>query len=152
MTKETKEKPIRDVKLQYGGLNTADHSQTRWGVKILPDHTMDDVRTAACWSIQASRITKGDIIDVRTEDDRFYAELYVTGVKTTGVEVQVMRHMELAGHVDGPIETPDFVYAWKGPSWGHCVIRKADSMVMIKNLKTKAEALLWIKEQMQAAA
>ena len=152
MTEEKKEEVIRDVKLQYGGMNTADHYQTRWGALLKAGHGMEDVTRPAYWSILAPRLTKGDIIDVRTEDGRFYAEIYVTGVKTTGITVQVLRHVELDGHVKGPIETPDFVYAYKGPSWGHCVIRREDAMVMVKNLESKAEALLWIKDQFKTAA
>jgi len=148
---EEKEKPIRDVKLQYGNLQTADHANTRWGATIAPEHTLEDIKRPAFWSITAKRFTMGDIIDVRTEDSRFYAELYVTGVSDTGIKVQVMRHFSLDGHIEEDVETAGYKVVFKGPSWRFCVVRKIDDTVMVKNLPTKEAAALWLQDNSKAA-
>jgi len=148
MTEETKK---RDVKLQYSGMQVADHSQQRWGVKLQPNHVFEDVLNPAFWSIQANRFTQGDLIDIRTEDGRFYAEAYVTDVYNTGVKLQILRHVQLDGHIEGKVETAGYTVEWKGPSWKFCVIRKIDGAIMVKNLTTKEAAADWLEDNAKAA-
>jgi len=151
MTEETKEKPIRDVKLQWGMLQTADHGHTRWGATLTPDQTPEDVMRPDFWSIPAKRISAGDFIDVRTEDGRFYMELYVTDANDIGVRVQILRNIPLDGHIEGDIETAGYVVQWKGPSWKFCIVRRIDNTVAAKNLPTKEAAALWLQDNAKAA-
>lgn len=148
---EVKKAPIRDVKLRYGALNVSEHAQTRWGATIPASHTVEDIQRPAYWSILAKRFTLGDIIDIRTEDGRFYIEAYVTGVDTTGISLQIMRNVPLDGYFDGDVETPGYMVVWKSPSWRYCVVRKSDNAVMVKNLPTKEAAADWLEDNKRAA-
>ena len=152
-TTEAKITARRDVKLRSGGLQTADHATTRWSATLPPEHVYKDLFSGAYWSIVARRISIDDIIEVRTEDQRFYAEMYVLDANQTQVIVKEMSYFDLQEDAEALAinRDPEYTYAWKGPAWRHCVIRISDGEVMAKNLGSKAEAYRWIAVRQKAA-
>jgi len=146
MTDPTK----RDVKLNGGAFQTADHYATRWGAVLSPFHEYKDCFNPAFWSINAPKIERDSIIEVRTEDQRFFAELYVVDSNRQGISVVELRYFDLQGDV--PVLEADVGYSpkWKGPQLRWCVIRDSDAAMMQKQLKSKAQAISWI--QLQDAA
>ena len=148
MTEPTEVK--RDVKLSGGAFQTADHYSTRWGAVLSPFHEYTDCFNPAFWSINAPRVERDSIIEVRTEDQRFFAELYVVDANRQGISVVELRHFDL--QPDTINLSPDVGYKvqWKGPQWRYCVIRDSDNAMVQKHMKSKAEAHSWIQLQLAA--
>jgi hypothetical protein len=144
--------PIRDVKLRTGSFRLAEEAQNRFSAMLEASHTMEDVMNPGFWSINAKRIKQHNIIDIRTEDTRFYAECYVLKATPTGVVLRVLRHFDLQEGVAKGSEHDEYFHKWLGTSWQHCVVRKSDNSVMAKNLSSKGEAMAWIEEQHAQAA
>lgn len=141
------------LKARDGDLQVAGHFTTQWDYVLPAEYDYEDCKNPAFWSIVSKRMKTDDIIHVRTQDQRFFAQLYVLHADRTQVVVKEMMYQDLQDK-NAP-EIPDdaiYDYAWKGPAWGHTVIRKSDSEVMAKNLGSKADALRWIAVNSKNAA
>jgi hypothetical protein len=148
MTEPTEVK--RDVKLAGGACQTFDHFTGRWSVVLAPFHEYTDCANPAFWSIVAPRIGRDDIIEVRTEDQRFFAELYVIDSNQQGLSVVEMRYKDLQGKIPELAADTGYIAKWKGPQLKWCVIRDSDDVVMQKQLVSKAAAHTWIQLQLAA--
>jgi hypothetical protein len=147
MTKEA-----RNVKMRTGALQTSDHFNPRWSAYLEPEHDMDDVLNPAFWSINAPRIERDAIIEIRTVDQRFFAEVYVMAASKSEVIVKVLRHYDLQGEVAAltKAEMDQYDVVWKGPTAKWCVVRRADKVKLAERLEDKGEAHNWIKRKQAA--
>ena len=104
--------------------------------------------TPRFWANYSVRMQPGDIIQVRTDDGRFFAELYVLQASRTDCQVKLMRFVDLE---DTKLTSRNIVeqyeWRWMGPAWKHCVIRTADQTMVVKELNSKEDAINWISEK-----
>ena len=140
----------RDVKITQGAFQTSDHYSTRWGAVLSPHHEYSDCFTPGFWSIISHRVDRDSIIEVRTEDQRFFAELYVIDSNRQGLSVVELTHFDLQGEDVALADDADYEVKWKGPQWRYCVIRKSDDVMVQKHMKTKAEGHAWVQLQLAA--
>ena len=141
---EKKEEKPRDVTLPTGAFHEASIAANRWAVTLPYEHTYEDCFNPKFWSFIARRVSVGDIIDVRTIDQRFYAELYVIESSRIHVSVVELRHFELNNLAGSKQIDLELKPTWKGPSWRWCVIRQTDGEIMTRNLPSQSAAEKWI--------
>lgn len=142
-----------NLKIRDGAVQTSDHFTTRWSAVLPAEHDFDEVKNPAYWSIPAKRMRTDDIVEIRSEDQRFYAEAYILKATPQGVVMKIMRYEDLQNEKPAELADGDlYEYAYKGPQWKHCVIRKSDGEPMAKGLNSKADALQWIAVHTKNAA
>jgi len=142
--------PNRDVKQQPGGFRPIEVLTSEHDAVLAPDHEYSDCFVPSFWSIIAPLVGRDDIIRVRTEDQRFYAELYVVDANRQGLSVVEMRHISLQKEVPELAPDADYEVKWKGPQWRYCVVRKSDNAMMQKHLTDKVDAYNWIQLKLAA--
>lgn len=88
----------------------------------------------------------GTIIEVRTEDHAFYAELYVRAVRGNVLDVAVLtKPIQFGVKSEG---TPEYKLRWNLGHRGFDIIRASDNVIVESGAKfpTKELALKWIEE------
>jgi hypothetical protein len=97
------------------------------------------------------RAWEGSIIEVRTEDHKFYAELYVRGVKKQELVVAPLRDPVYFWEEKKPqtsdSQQPDrWLTKWNVGTRSFDIIRQSDKEVVSTGFKVKEDAVAWIKE------
>ena len=134
----------RDVVLQERHFKLAEQIRNRWSVVLRTGETKKDLLTPRYFAYVGAQIGRGDILEVRTEDELFYGEFIVLDCSRVSAKLQELCWIELGSTTLDISLDDEYEYAWKGPTWRHCVIRKSDGEPVAKELATKADALQWI--------
>lgn len=115
--------------------------------------TLDDLARPAFWAHHASRLVKGDEINVVDKRFAFDVTLRVVEVGTGWVKMRPLRvwtdETIIADAADfEPASEPvtGLEVQWAGPHDKWRVVRKADKWVLSRGLATKAEAVKWAEE------
>ena len=89
----------------------------------------------------------GTIIEVRTEDHAFYAELYVRGVRGNVLDVAILTKPIFFGP-QGATGTPEYEIRWNVGHRGFDIIRQSARVIVESGnkLPTKELALAWIEK------
>lgn len=95
---------------------------------------------------QQKKPRSGDILEVRTDDNAWYAELYLLGVANETLKFKVLQYHVLSV-VDVPEESK-YEIRWNVGHRGFDVIRKSDRTIVqpAANLPTKDMAVAWVTE------
>ena len=108
-----------------------------------------------CHMLQKQPVTNepdraGAIIELRTADHAFYAELYVRAVQDHGLVVELLGDIKTFGPkaVSGNGKASKFEIKWNVGKRGYDVIRVSDREIIGDGhkLKTKEMALAWVEE------
>ena len=141
----------RDVTLLDRNFKQAEVVRNRWSVILSPSHRKEDLSVPKFWSIHASKLNNGDIIEVRTEDETAYGEFIVIECSRIHAKVQELSWHEL-GAKEQASGDPEYMYKWRGPIHRHCVVRISDQHPMVSEMPSKDACLQWIKNQKAQAA
>lgn len=144
------EQPKRDVKLRTGSFRPVEVLTSHWDAIMAPEHDYKDCFNPAYWSINALKASRDDIIHVRTEDQRFYAELYVVDANRQGLSVIELAYYDLQKAVPALADDTEYFVKWRGPTHRWCVVRKSDNAVMQTLIASKLEAITWIQIKVAA--
>lgn len=140
-------KPITRNRFQ-----AADQVRNRWAISPEEGSTVDDVMRPEATAHIAAQLKRWDIIEVRPDDESFYAELLVKDAGPNWASFWLIQHVELAPKVDAAEADEPFVVGWGGPHQKHRVTRKADNEVLKSGFPSKAEARAWAIEHTKAMA
>ena len=119
----------------------AEFARNIW--RIVPEHgtSTDDIIAPLYWSHVAAHLKPFDKIEVLAEDGSFYAELLVITVGHGAVRVAPLFLRVLDGTFDEQVsDFGEYEVRYKGPHWKWCVIRKADSQAVMKEIPTRDAA------------
>ncbi len=107
-----------------------------------PGTSLDAMLQPDYWAHVAKNFRPGYLIEVRSPDGEWFAELYVRSVMDTGVSVAVLRkHVFEASTPSAPVEVD---VKFRGDKkWS--VVRKSDRTVLVEGLETKGAAEDWAK-------
>lgn len=138
----------------------AEFAYAKMSATLPVGHTFKDALRPEYWvnvayMLAATPVTNepdraGAVIEVRTADHSFYAELYVRGVPEQGLIVSVLREPVYFGpKQDG---TPQFDLRWNLGKRGFDVLRKSDGAIVGDGTKfpTKEMALKWVEDTVAA--
>lgn len=147
-----REEELKRVKIS--SFQTSEYAFARYSTVLPVGWTIEDVLDPDAWAQIAYKLDKnkitndparvGAIIEVRTEDHAFYAELYVRAVRNMALDVQAVRYEPL-----GPQAaklTGNFDVRWNVGARGFDVIRQSDKVVVAKGLAKKEDAYAWIEQ------
>jgi len=141
-------------KVKQSTFQLAEHAYGRRSVTLPVGWTIDDILAPEAWSEVAHLLVgnklngippqDGTVIEVRTQDHAFYAELYVRAVEKMALHAEVIQYKPL-----GPQEVEDtgkFDIRWNVGRRGFDVIRKSDKQIVAEGLPKKEDAIAWIEQ------
>jgi hypothetical protein len=144
---EEKKEEKRNVKIVDWRMKQQGYlTNQRWEVVADAGHNKDDFLKPDYWSHVAIRFNKGDIVEIRCDDESFYGEFYVKSCSKTYAAMKELRWLDLEDTKKIEDEHEEYVYKFRGPLCKHSVIRKSDGNLMVEKLDSKAAALKWIEQ------
>lgn len=133
---------------------TADYSYSRWSVTLPEGWKYEDTLKPEFWSNVAHLLDKkpqtgqqerrGDIIEIRTVDHEFYAELYVQAVRKQAlIVVPLVGPIKLTKDSKATA-TDKYIRKWNNKTRRHFVVRTVDNAIMGEGFDTKDGAHAFI--------
>jgi len=141
----------RDVILNSPRVKSAETRHNRWSATIPEDHTLEDLMNPRYWSAAALMFRRGDIIEVRTDDEAYFGEFIVLDCSRIHAALKELRWVDLSDTEKVSIDSETYEYKWKGPHLRHCVLRKSDGEVVLQEQATKQACVDWIAGRKKAA-
>ncbi len=154
----------RNLKLPtgYANLKESDGARQQFYAIVHDKNTeLEDVLEPSYWAHHANRFVVGGgsgfpEVTLVWEDGSRYLRLIVLGTGHLSAVVKVLEDKRLDDQQTAEIsrENPDvpFLYAWKGPTKRHCVIRAKDKEIVKDGFATKEAADKEIAEMNRASA
>lgn len=145
-------------KLQPGRLQQAEFAHARMSAELPFGWTIDDALKPEFWSNCAFKFQTqsttgrrdyaGSIIEVRTVDHAFYAQLYVRAVESAALLVDLIS-IEYFGPKN--LKLPDgFEMRWNDSNRTLEIIRTVDREIVAFGLKTREAAQIWVDKTLKA--
>lgn len=146
--------PKAEHKILYANFKQSEFAYARMSATISVDCKFEECLKPEFWSNVAHILRKnpatntpdrsGAIIEVRTEDHSFYAELYVRSVHDQGLTVAVIKDPVYFGPAE--VKSNVFKIRWNGSKKGFDILRVSDNALVgdANNIKTKEDAQSWI--------
>lgn len=125
---------------------------TTWSLVLAEGVTLDDMLQEVGWAhiLTKHKISAGDVVRVRDEENTLYAELFVRGKTETSIKLGLIRKVEF--NVPSVSADLPFDVRWNVGKRAYDVARKADRQVVAGGFKVKEEANAWITEHMKLMA
>lgn len=144
-------------KLLAKDFNLAQFSTNRWAVKLTEGQSMDDLLRDSYWANIASKLRRGDVIEVRNDECTMYAELFVRAVPITGTpmtwaKVAVLREPVYFDQPSVIADVTAFKVKWNPGAKSYQVHRAADNEVVSRNHPSKDMAEAWVADHLQKIA
>jgi len=136
--------PNRDVLLQITRINLQESVRNHWVATVEPHITREDLLAPSFWANIAVAFKQFDLVEVRQDDGKFWAEYLVLQQDKTSAYLKELHWYDLSEKVK--VKNPEYAYKYRGPHAKHSIIRVKDSSVLIEHLETKAEAERWLVE------
>mgnify|MGYP001164639257 CR=1 FL=1 len=133
-------------------LAQADVVRNRWAISPEAGATIDDVMRPEYTANVAGALKQWDVVEVRPDDETYYAELLVKTAERTGATFWLIHFVELAPKVGAAQESDPFAVSWGGPHQKHRVVRKADNEVLKHGFSSAEDARLWAIEHAKTVA
>lgn len=130
----------------------ADVARTRWHACIEHGVAFDEVLKPEFWSHVARQFKIADTIEVISQDQRFYAELYVLNCDGSNwAKVALVHFVDLTEQdKKSVVKAEEFEIMWNGANGGFSVVRISDREKLATNCKTKEEAQIWLRDYQKA--
>jgi hypothetical protein len=138
------------LKLLRSQLVLAQHARIVYCLTLDEGQTYESLFRPETWGHIARDIPAGTVIEVSAWDKSWWAQLYVRSSNNLEVAVAEIQRKVFDDVVSR--DEAEYLIEFKGPKTKHRVVRRADKMVMVEGLATKAEAEAWIKSPPLKAA
>ena len=124
-----------------------------WVVTVEEGTDKKDMLKSDFWAHLAEQFSPYDRIEVRSDDDAFFAEYIVLSCDRTYAKVKELSWFSLTSDETQQDEEifQEYAHKWRGPQLKHCVIRKSDSACVAEGFVNKDAAFKWIAEKKRAA-
>lgn len=127
----------------------ADYERNLWVVTPDAGTTLAEVMKPEFWAHCSHAMKPFDKIEVRAEDESYYAELLVRSAGKNWAVTSILAHVDLDQKaVHAPDE--DYAVGWGGPHQKHRVVRKRDAAVVFQGGNSADEARAWLNEHLKA--
>lgn len=149
MSNQASEKPF--APLVPARLKVAEVVRTVWQV-IVPSHvTKEDLLKSEFWTHMAKRFKPFDRIEVRADNDTFFAEILVVACGQTWVKMHPLGWAEIEPMKEEDLVLPDgFEIRHRGAVARWSVIRTKGKKLLSENHASRGDALNWLKEHQKA--
>lgn len=127
----------------------ADYERNLWVVTPEAGTSLDEVLKPEYWAHCADKMRAFDKVEVRAEDESYYAELLVRSAGKNWAVCSVLAQVDLD---QKQVQVPEDAYTvgWGGPHQKHRVVRKSDNEVVFQGGETADAARAWLKEHLKA--
>lgn len=146
--------------LKAASFGESEYAYSKFSAVLPVGWTVEDALKPEFWVHVAGKLGKneltgaqdraGGIIELRTVDHAFYAQLYIRAVQERGLIVQLMGEPVYFG----PREVKSAAYKerWNVGARGYDIIRESDNEIVAhaSKIKTKEQVQAWIDEAMKA--
>jgi hypothetical protein len=144
--------PLKVAALQADRWQLGEFLNARHAVTLPAGVPFENIKRPEFWA-NIVRIKPDDIIEVRTDDRRFYAELIVLARGRNWATVAVIREpVELKAASLPPSETSAYKTEYSGSHAQWRVLRLSDNAVVKEKLPTEQAAMQWVANQEKALA
>lgn len=133
-------------------ITLADQVRNRWAVSPEGGTSIEEVMRPEYTVNIAAQLKRWDVIEVRPDDETYYAELLVKTAERTGATFWLIQFVELASKAPAAEPNDGFVVGWGGPHQKHRVVRKADNEVLKHGFSSAEDARAWAVEHAKAMA
>jgi hypothetical protein len=135
--------------LQASRFSLAEQKRSVWFIVAEAGTEKESFLNASYYAHIAARLSSGDRIEIETEDESYFAELYVREVGRNWAKVFLLREYSF-----DPVATeetdPEFEIKWRGKFAKFSIVRKSDSQVIFEGLDSKETAALKLKDHLKA--
>lgn len=133
------EMPAKVAALIPPRFRQAEFVRTVWDACPTHGTVLSDILRPEYWAHAASKLKPWDRIEVRAEDNSWYAELVVRNSDKVSAVVAVLKYVEMG---DRPETVPaDTLYEVNfAPLHRWRVVRRSDKAIMVKGLANKEDA------------
>lgn len=122
-----------------------EHIATTHGVQLAEGVAYENVLRREFWANIAAKFKPGDKIEVRTDDNAFFAQLFVWNAGRNWADVSEIVKIErpsiAAAIAAGSV---DYVVEWRGGVKKHCVLRKDGRAEVRSGFETPEDAERWL--------
>lgn len=133
-------------------ITLADQVRNRWAISPEGGTSIEEVMRPEYTVNIAAQLKRWDVIEIRPDDETYYAELLVKTAERTGATFWLIQFVELATKASEPAAGEPFTIGWGGPHQKHRVIRKADNEVLKHGFSSAEDARAWAVEHAKALA
>lgn len=131
----------------------AGYARTPYMATVLPSVPFEHVLVPEFWSHVARRLRRGDLIEVSSEDDTWWALLRVARATPVDAEVNVLVKTDLAPIArDMKVDLTVFKFDYGGPEKLWRVIRKTDKKELKSGFLDQRSAEDWAVKFQQGKA
>ena len=133
-------------------ISLADTVRNRWAISPEGGTTIDEVMKPEYTANTASVLKRWDVVEVRPDDETYYAELLVKTAERTGATFWLIHFVELATKLASEPEDAPYFVSLGGPHQRYRVQRRADNKVIKAQFPSAAEAQAWAIEHAKTVA
>lgn len=135
-------------RLPVGRYKEQEFVRTIWIVTAEEGTTRKHLSHPDFWANPAQRMKAYDRIEVRCDDNSFFAEYLVVDVGRGFAVVKELLFVALEAVEEQP-ESDEYEVKQKGPHIKWCVIRKSDGEKLVQGLSKKSEANTWLSNYLK---
>lgn len=140
--------------MNAAGLKPAEYARNMHIAVAPSGASLEDALKPEFWSHVAAKTRRWDRIELRAEDDTWWADLLVTKAERLALHVSVIAKLDLSGASKGVVIEglpKEYDVQWGGPAHKFRVIRKADNEILAHGM-SKEEAIQWAIDDAKARA
>ncbi len=127
----------------------ADYERNIWVVTPEAGTSLDEVMKPDFWAHCAHQMKPFDEVEVRAEDESYYAKLLVRSAGKNWAVASILAQIDLdKKEVKAPYD--EYTVGWGGPHQKHRVVRKKDGEVVFQGGESADVARAWLKEHLKA--
>lgn len=141
--------PLKQANLTPKRFKLADYERNLWVATPEAGTTLEDVLKNDYFAHVAGNFKPFDKVEVRAEDESYYAELLVRSAGKNWAVCNVLMHVDLAPKSDA-VPDEDYTVGWGGPHQKHRVVRKKDGEVLFQGGASADEARSWLTNHLKA--
>jgi hypothetical protein len=142
----------RSVKVNMNRMKSGEFVRTLYVITAEKGTTRKDLLEPEYWSHVAAQFKPYDRLEVRVDDETFFAEYLVLSCGRTWAKVLELSFKSLdSAPVTTEGDMDEFIITWKGPALKWCVIRESDKEI-IKDKLEKDDATKFLAGYLKTIA
>jgi hypothetical protein len=131
-------------------LNLAEFSRNHFVIFPEANTPFSKVLEDKYWAHTSAMLKRGDRVEVRPDDDAYFAEVLVLDAGKLYAKVQEINYREFYGNLkDAKTEAGEFHIEWRGPAKRWCGFCGTDELA---ERMTKDAAVSWLEQRRKKAA
>ena len=137
--------------MQINSIKSAEFARNVFAVVVPAETKIADILAPHCWTHIASKLQRGDRVEIYPEDGKYFAELIVVSAGKNWAQVVLAREIPLDVEATSEMPSDEYYITYGSPSTLFRVHRKSDKKVLKDGFENKKLAQAWIDETFNSA-